>query len=284
MTDAVTAPAAAAPPAAPPRLPSALALGWSRAGVETRMFFRERDAVVFTFAFPIVLLAIFGSIFSDRLGGTSITASQLYTAGLIGAGVMAASFQNLGIGIAVDRDDGTLKRLSGTPIPHSAYFVGKILQVLLVAFLEVAILLAIGVAAYDVRLPSDPVRWATFAWVFVLGITASSLLGIAVSGLPRSARSASAVISLPFVVLQFISGVYIPFTQLPQWLVGISSFFPLKWMCQGFRSVFLGDSGAALEITGTYELDRVAMVLAAWVVGGLALCLMTFRWKSRRDG
>ncbi|MFC4534402.1 ABC transporter permease [Sphaerisporangium dianthi] len=284
MSGAVTASTAAAPPAVPARRPSALALGWSRAGVETKMFFRERDAVVFTFAFPIVLLAIFGSIFTGRPGGTAITASQLYTAALIGAGVMSASFQNLGIGIAVDRDDGTLKRLYGTPMPPSAYFVGKILHVLLVAFLEVAILLAIGVVAYDVSPPSDLSHWVTFAWVFLLGITASSLLGIAVSGLPRSARSASAVISLPFVVLQFVSGVFIPISELPDWLVRLASFFPLKWMCQGFRSVFLGDAGAALEPSGSYELDRVALVLAAWAAGGLVLCLTTFRWKSRRDG
>ena len=89
---------------------------------------------------------------------------------------------------------------------------------------------------------------------------------------------------MPFVVLQFISGVYIPFTELPHWLINVASIFPLKWMCQGLRSVFLGDLGASLEVTGSYELGRVALILGAWVIGGLVLCLLTFRWKSRRDG
>lgn len=92
------------------------------------------------------------------------------------------------------------------------------------------------------------------------------------------------MITMPFVVLQFISGVFIPFTELPGWLIDIASLFPLKWMCQGFRSVFLGDAGAVLEITGSYELTRVALVLAAWAVGGLILCLTTFRWKRRGEG
>ncbi|MDH2429984.1 ABC transporter permease [Sphaerisporangium sp. TRM90804] len=276
-------------PAAPPAraaapLPSIAATGWSRGLLETKTFFRERDAVVFTFAFPIVLQVVFGSIFRGAVPGTEISFAQLYTAGLIGAAVMGASFQNLGIGIAVDRDDGTLRRLAGTPLPHGAYFTGKVLNVLLVALLDVVILLALGVLMYDLKLPDELFRWATFAWVFVLGITGSALLGIAASGLPRSAKSASAVISLPFVVLQFISGVFVPFTQLPEWLITIASVFPLKWMCQGFRSVFLGDAGAALELTGSYELDRAALVLGAWVAGGLILCLTTFRWKGRRDG
>jgi ABC-2 type transport system permease protein len=244
MSDTV-APAPAVTAHASRRPPSVAAAGWSRGLMETKMFFRERDAVVFTFALPIVLLVIFGSIFQGELGDSSVTVAQLYTAGLIGAGVMSASFQNLGIGIATDRDDGTLKRLAGTPLPRGSYFLGKIISVLVVAVLEVAILLAVGVLMYDLTLPSEVTRWVTFTWVFLLGITGAALLGIAVSSLPRSAKSASAVISLPFIVLQFISGVFIPFTEMPEWLMRIASFFPLKWMCQGFRSVFLGDAVAA---------------------------------------
>ncbi|MFD0734437.1 ABC transporter permease [Planotetraspora mira] len=275
-----------APPVTAPSapMPSIVRVSLARATAETKMFFREKDGVVFTFAFPIVLLVLFGSIFAGDLEDTGVTVSQLYTAGLIGAGVMGAGFQNLGIGIATERQDGTLKRLAGTPMPPSAYFVGKVLVVLLIAVLEVAILLAIGVTMYDLDLPSEASKWLTFTWVFLLGVSGSALLGIAASSLPRSAKSAAAVISMPFVVLQFVSGVFIPFTAMPQWLMNIASVFPLKWMCQGFRSVFLGDGGAALEAAKSYELDRVALVLGAWLIGGAVLCLTTFRWKSRRDG
>ncbi|GAA5083481.1 ABC-2 type transport system permease protein [Thermocatellispora tengchongensis] len=283
-----TATATAATPAAPAapnrRLPSTLRIGLSRAAMETRLFFREREAVIFTFSFPIVLLVLFGSIFAGDLEGTGITVSQLYTAGLIGAGVMSVSFQNLGITIAVERDAGVLKRLAGTPMPRTAYFIGKTLNVLLLSVLEIAILLAIGVLMYDLDLPSEAGRWVTFAWVFVLGVSGAALLGIAVSSLPRTAKSAAAVITTPFVVLQFVSGVYIPITQLPGWLIDIASVFPLRWMCQGFRAAFLGDAGVSLELAKSYELDKVALVLGAWVIAGLLLCLTTFRWKSRRDG
>jgi ABC-2 type transport system permease protein len=265
------------------RPPSVVRLGLSRAVIETRMFFRERDAVIFTFVFPIIMLVLFGSIFGDDLEGTGLNVSQVYVAGLIGVAAMTG-FQNLGISIAVERDDGALKRLAGTPLPRTAYFVGKAFNTLFVSFCQVVLLLAIGAALFGLELPSEASRWATFAWVFVLGVLSSSLLGVAISSLPRSAKSAAAVIAMPFVVLQFISGVFIPIAMLPSWLVNISSIFPLKWMCQGFRSVFLGDAGATLELAKSYELDRVALILGAWVIGGLVLCLMTFRWKSRRDG
>jgi ABC-2 type transport system permease protein len=55
-------------------------------------------------------------------------------------------------------------------------------------------------------------------------------------------------------------------------------------MCQGMRSVFLPDEFAANEPAGSWELGRIALVLSAWCVIGLAGCLLTFRWTTKRDG
>ena len=262
----------------------AVALGLARGVIELKTFFRQRDAVVFTFSLPAVLLLVLGSVFTDEFDGTGITVSQLFAAGMIAGGIASTSFVNLGIGIATDRDDGTLKRLRGTPMPPVSYFIGKVILVLVASLAEVVVLLATGMLVFDLSLPTDASRWVTFAWVFVLGVTACSLLGIAASSIARSARSAPAVLNLPFIVLQFVSGIYVvPVRDLPEPLVQIGSLFPLKWMAQGFRSVFLPDVMAGQEVAGAWEHGRVALVLAAWCIGGLILCLTTFRWRSRRD-
>ncbi|MGW6509019.1 ABC transporter permease, partial [Streptomyces niveus] len=133
-------------------------------------------------------------------------------------------------------------------------------------------------------LPTGAVDWLTFGWIFVLGLTGCALLGIAISSLPKTGQSASSVVVLPFLVLQFISGVYIAIDTIPDWLLNIGALFPLKWMCQGLRGVFLPETAAVLEQAGGWEYGRIALVLGAWCIGGLVLCLLTFRWKSRRDG
>jgi len=143
------------------------------------------------------------------------------------------------------------------------------------------LLMAVGMLFYHLHLPTSPGRWWTFAWVFVLGSAACALLGMAASSLPRSAGSAVPVITLPFTVLQFISGVYVPFNNVPAWMGDLASFFPLKWMAQGMRSVFLPGQTAALEPAGTWEHGRIALVLLAWIAAGLILCAKTFRWQSR---
>ena len=270
-----------APAVAP--LPSLLTAGLSRGRVEVTTFFREREAVVFIFALPAVLLLLLGSIFnSEHVQVPGVTTGQLYAAGMIAGGIMATSFQYLGISVASERDQGMLKRLYGTPLPHAAYFIGKIIQVFVCLVAEVTLLMIVGVAFYHLHLPSTPAKWLTLVWICLLGGTACALLGLGVSSLARSARSASPVITLPFLVLEFISGIFVPFSDVPRGLQVVAAIFPLKWMAQGLRSVFLAPQAAALEPAHAWELGRVALVLAAWVAAGLVLCIRTFRWQSRR--
>ncbi|WP_018640179.1 ABC transporter permease [Parafrankia elaeagni] len=271
------------------RAPSLPALALSRGALELKMFFRERDAVIFTFALPVVLLILLGSIFDRAMPNgpeaSGVSSSQLLTAGMIAAGIGSTGFVNLAIGITSDREDGTLKRLHRAPLPPAAYFVGKVILVLVTGLIELAIVLVLGALVFDLQVPTDPTRWLTFTWVFLLGVTACSLLGVAMSSVPRSVRSAAPIVNLPFLVLQFVSGIFIvPISLLPSAFQQVAALFPLKWLAQGFRSVLLSDSAAALEPAGAWEHGRIALVLGAWCIGGFVLCLTTFRWQSRKDG
>ena len=190
--------------------------------------------------------------------------------------------QNLAVDIALERGDGTLKRLSGTPLPVGSYFVGKFGQVLVTSLLQVALLVLVARVLFGVPLPTDAGSWLTLAWVYLLGIATSALVGIALSRVPRSGKSATAVIVPITLVLQFISGVYLFFYQLPEWLQNFASLFPLKWMAQGMRYVFLPEDYAVLEQNQEWDLSAVAMALGIWLVVGLVLSRMTFRW-IRRD-
>jgi ABC-2 type transport system permease protein len=263
-------------------LPSLASVYRVRGGVELKEFFRQRESVVFTLAFPVILLVVFGAVLDYDIG-SGVVFTQYFMAGIIAAGILGASLQNMAISIATERSDGTLKSLVGTPMPKSAYFVGKIVQVLAVTVLIILILLAVGVLAYGVDLPSGG-DWFTFVWVAALGSAACTLLGIAVSSLAKNGRSASAMVTPIALVLQFISGVFFLFSQVPVWMQTIAALFPLKWMAQGLRSVFLPDALAAAEPAGSWELGRVALMLALWCVVGLLLCVATFRWQDRDAG
>ena len=273
--------ATAQAPAGAGRRPSLPVPYRTRVQVELKEFFRQRESVVFTLAFPVLLLLALGAGLTYHIGA-GVSFPQYFMAGVISAGIVGASLQNLAIHIAGERSDGSLKSLAGTPMPKSAYFGGKVAQVLVVTVVTIGLLLLVGVAVFHVDLPSGT-QWVTFAWVSVLGAAACTLLGIAVSTLARNSRSASATVTPIALALEFVSGVFMPFDRFPQWLQDIASVFPVRWMAQGLRSVFLPDALAAREPAHSWELGRVAAVLGAWCVVGLLLCVRSFRWQDRAD-
>jgi ABC-2 type transport system permease protein len=278
-TDTAATPQTTATP-----LPGLATVSLVRARVELLAFFRGRESVVFTLAFPALLLVIFGSVFGSNDIAPGVNFAQYFVAGMIAAGLLTASFQNLAIQVPIERDSGGLKRLVGTPMPRAAYFIGKILLVAFIAVVQIVLLTGLGALFYHVNLPQTAGRWFTFGWIVVLGTTACTLMGLAFSGFVRNGASAPAIVSPVAIVLQFISGVFFVYGDLPGWMQAIASVFPLKWMTQGMRSVFLPDSFVGQEPSHSWQHGETALVLGAWCVVGLLVALRTFRWSNREDG
>jgi len=262
-------------------------LGWLRVLAELRAFFRTPELVFFTFLLPVLFVVIFSTVFSGDIqgppGAKPVPFSQYFVAGMIAAGIMSTTFTSLATTISIEQRDGLLKRLAGTPLPRASYFIGKLGVALVTSVIQAAIILAIGIAAFGMEAPASFEKWIVFAWVFVLGVASCSLLGIAYTRLIRDASSAAAVIQPPYLTLQFISGVFFKFGEVPGWLQAIASLFPLRWMAQGFRYVFLPDWVAADDYGGHWHLDWVALVLVAWLLGSAVLSMLFFRWNVQAE-
>ena len=262
-----------------PAPPSTLRIGRARAKVELLLFFRDPAQVIFSFAYPVLMMLIFASVFRQDTVAGGVTYKQYFLAGIAATGIMLASFQALGIRIALERDDGELARLQALGTPPAAYFLGKAAQVLATTTLQLVALLLVARFAFDVPMPQDASHWFVFAWVAALGALAGTVLGIAVSLLPRRGRSADTVIASIAIVLQFFSGVFFVYSRLPAWMRDVAAVFPLKWLTQGMRSAFLPDAAKHAEVGGSWQHGWTAAVLAAWIVVGVLVCARSFRWR-----
>lgn len=263
--------------------PSWISIAVDRTVVELKEFFRSMSQMIFIFAFPIILQALFGAIFSGTDVQPGVTFAQYFLAGMIASGILYTGFQSLAISIAIDRDGDVLKRLHATPLPSTAYFAGKMAQVLIVSVIQIAILVTLGVTAYGVSIPTTAHAWLTFTWVFVLGTGASVTAGIAMSTLLRNAKSASAILTPVLLVMQFTSGVFVVYNTLPSAMRFFGELFPLKWLAQGMRSVFLPDAFAQSEVNQSWEHPMTAVVLILWFAVGLIVAVRAFRWLRPDD-
>jgi len=253
-------------------------IGLLRGNLEFKQFLRQRESVVFTLFFPVILLFIFGTVFKDTIA-PGVTFSQYFVAGMIASGLVNTGFQQLAITIPMERDFGTLKRLRGTPMSVSSYFIGKALLVTTLMIIQTALLLIFGSLMFGLNLPTSTSLWWNFTWLVVLGSACSTVLGIAFSVVPKSGRGASAVVSPIVIILQFFSGVFFVFTSLPTWMQQFAAVFPLKWLTQGMRSVFLPEDFATQEVAGTWEIGKTAIILIIWLVAGLIISIRTFKWS-----
>jgi ABC-2 type transport system permease protein len=161
----------------------------------------------------------------------------------------------------------------------SSYFIGKALLVTILMIIQTALLLLFGTLMFGLNLPTSPSLWWNFTWLVVLGSACSTVLGIAFSVVPKSGRGASAVVSPIVIILQFFSGVFFVFTSLPTWMQQFAALFPLKWLTQGMRSVFLPADFATQEVAGTWEIGKTAIILIIWLVVGLIFSIKTFKWS-----
>ena len=257
---------------------STLKLGLHRGLLEIKQFSRQRESVVFTIFFPLILMVIFGSVFKDTIA-PGVKFSQYFVAGMIASGMVNSGFQQLAIMIPMERDAGALKRLRGTPMPLASYFIGKSILVLASMLIQTILLIAGGVAFFGLKLPATTEKWWLLILLLILGSANSTALGIAFSSIPKSGRGASAVVSPVVIILQFFSGVFFIFTQLPHWMQQVAAIFPLKWLTQGMRQVFLPDSFAIKEVAKSWETSRGIIINVAWLVVGVGLAIRSFKWE-----
>ncbi len=200
---------------------------------------------------------------------------------MLAAGVLLSGLQNMSIDIAMERSDGTLKRLGGTPLSPVSYFIGKLGQVLVTGSCS-----RCCSSSWRRCSSAFPCRPSPSVADVRVGVPAGRddlrdprhrPVGAAAHR-PQRDRAFIPIVLL----LQFISGVYINFAALPEWLQNVASVFPLKWLAQGFRSVFLPEGFAAAEPSGSWDHPLILMVTALWLVVGLAVVRVTFRW-IRKD-
>jgi ABC-2 type transport system permease protein len=243
---------------------------WHELKAQQKLFWRSREAAFFTFALPIILLVLLGSVYGDEeIEG--VRGATYLLAGLIGYGVAATAFAGLATTIVVRREAGLLKRVRGTPLPASTYLAAVILSTLIVIALQAATQIAIGRFLLDAEWPD---AWLSLALAVLLGAMSFAGLGLAITGLVRSDEGSSAVVNAIYLPLTFISGVFFSVEAMPRFLEWIAQVSPLTYLLDLVRAAFV--EGEGLDAS-----PRAIGVLLAWGIVGLLLALRMFRWEPR---
>ena len=242
---------------------------------QLRTFWRTPIALFFTIMLPLMMLVLFNALF----GGDTVETeqgpwpvNQFYTGGLAVFTAVSATYTNLANMVPIRREEGVLKRWRGTPMPTSVYLTGFVGSAVVLAAAGAAIMLTIGVLAYDLEIEAAKVP--AMIVTFLIGVCSFSALGLAVAALVPNARSAAAVANATILPLGFISNVFIPIEDPPQWLETLGNIFPLKPFVVSFQ-----DTLNPLVPAPAFNWDKLAFI-ALWGVAGAIVAVRYFRWES----
>ena len=244
---------------------------------DLKVFVRNPAAIFFTAILPVIFLCLFVSIFGNERDESygNIRVATLQVPAFIALAVISASFVGLAIGLVTVRENGVLKRIRGTPAPSWIVFAGRIGTAIVMATIVSVVLMTIGAIAFGVDVPTSTMPGLVLA--IVVGAFAFCALGIAYTSAIRGEDAAPAMTNVVVLPLYFISGVFVPVSQLPDGLVRVADALPVKPFVDALTVPF--DPATTGAGVAGYDL----LVLAAWGLAGLIFALRYFAWTPRRE-
>jgi ABC-2 type transport system permease protein len=237
---------------------------------EGRLFLREKLSVIGVFAFPVGLVVAFGLIpgfgkpqksLADQIGTEYIAALGIAIV-LVSLGLQAVPMV-----IAQYRERGVLRRLAVTPVRPLTLLVAKMAVWAVAAMLSVVLIVAVSRLAFHVPLPAEP-GW--FVLSVLLGLASLFALGMLVTAVAPTARSATGLALALYFPNMFLAGVWIPASQMSPALQRAGNFTPLGSALHAVADSWMGID-PRLEYLG---------IMAGWAVIAGGLAARYFRWDK----
>ena len=176
--------------------------------------------------------------------------------GLIGLGIMTNSIISIAVRVSTYRNQDILKRLLVTPLPIWKYFAGEITAHLMLAAVQVAIILLVGVYVFGANIHGNVV------WLFLIALLGSTVflnIGFILSAWAQSPAAASGMGNAVALPMMFFAGTFFSTATLPWVLPQAALALPLTPMLDALREVasdsgHLWDTGPQLGILGLWVI------------------------------
>lgn len=244
-------------------LPNAATLLAAQVGYQFRLLLATPSALVIGVGLPVVLLVVGNA----RRGG----GGAADVAGYAVFGLTMAAWNTHGVRLVAARELGILRRWRASPLPPWCYFAGRIIATSLFATLAALLTLLAGVLFDSTRLSAG----ATLSLlpVLILGSLAWAAASTVMSSVVPGTGAASPAFLLTYFPVVLVSGVLGPLSGEPHWLTTLASYLPAEPV--------IDTVGRALRHVPVFSAHDV-LVLAAWVIVGLAVASARFRWEPYR--
>ncbi len=168
------------------------------------------------------------------------------------------------MGLARERETGTLEQVMVTPMSSIVLLVGKLLPYVFIGLFDFLLALVVATRLFDVpiRGPLSVAFLGTTAYV-----TCTLGIGLLISTVSRTQQQAFIGGFLFLMPALLLSGVMTPLWGIPDWLLPITKINPVRYYVEIIRGVLL--RGSTLQDLGMHVailsiMGTCVLVFAAW--------------------
>lgn len=207
------------------------------------------------------------------LATQSVQSEQLRYIDYFVPSILAMALMQLGIFAAVplvqQREKLILKRLSATPLRRSTLVGSNILMRVLIAIAQAVLIVGVGQALFGVQLVGN---LAAAAALVVLGALTFTSIGYVIASFAKTEETANAVTSVVQFPLMFLSGIFFPLDQMPDWLRTVATAMPLTYLGDALRQTMVGGTPFA-------PIGVSVLILVGWLVVCFGISARFLRWQ-----
>lgn len=171
--------------------------------------------------------------------------------------------------MVVERKTRSLQRLLTTPILRPQILLGHFLAMLVIVFVQIALLALFGQLFLDLNYLGQPV--ASLLMVFATTFFAASL-GLLIGALAKTEEHVIVFTLVPMFVLAGLGGAWMPLEGASETVQAISHLTPMAWVMDGLKGILLRGWGVA-------EVLPALGVLSGYALLCLALAVWKFRFE-----
>ena len=230
--------------------------------VEMKLFSREPITVIFSLAFPLVMLLVLAGVFGNEVDPEFRDAIPVdyYVPGYLAVVIASIGLIGLPVHLAAYRERGILRRFRASSVSPWSLFAAQVTVSFVIAAVGSVLLVVAAVVIYDAQLPESPAR---LLLAFVISTLSFVSLGFLIGTLLASARAAQAVGLLLFLPMWLLSGAGPPRGVMGGAMRAISDVLPLTYVVTALQDAWLGLGSSVIEIL---VLTGVVLVAGAFSV------------------
>jgi len=192
--------------------------------------------------------------------------------GIMAMVVMMSLMTGLPHAISYERETGTLDGMLVAPVHRMSVIAGKVIAQTTRGMLQGFIILTLAVLLFGVVVNGSI---ALVIGLMLLSVFSFVGLGILITSFASTEESATMVMMTLMFPMMFLSGVFFPLQQMPEFMQVIARFLPLTYATTALRRVVVLGAGVSAIYTDIVILVAFGVVL-------LSIALVVFERAMRR--